>query len=282
MGFIDTGGSGGPVSLLLHGFPYDVRSFEEVAELLARRGIRSIIPFQRGFGATRLRADATVSGQQAALGQDAIDLIEALELDRPVVAGFDWGGRAACIAAAVRPELVSGLVTVGGYAIQDIDRAAEPAPPEEEHALWYQWYLNSDRGAAGLDRHRDDFCRLLWTLWSPEWTDAVRAFERSRESLHNPDFVDVVVHSYRHRHGAAAGAPRHETLERMLAAQPEITVPTISIDALADGLGVDDSAGDAALFTGGYDVLRFAGVGHDVPQEAPIAFADAVASLVDR
>ncbi|WP_253951730.1 alpha/beta fold hydrolase [Paenarthrobacter sp. CM16] len=281
--YYDDGPADGAVAVLLHGFPYDVLSFQAVAPLLAERGIRSITPYLRGYGGTRFRKAATPrSGQQAAVGQDLLDLIDVLELQRPVVAGYDWGGRAACIAAAVRPERIAGLVTVGGYSIQDIASSVEPAAPMEEYRDWYQWYFNTDRGRAGLQANRDELCSLLWRLWSPEWADAGEAYTSSSPSLHNPDFVDVAVHSYRHRHRAADGDDRFDELEAFLAKSPPILVPTISLDALADGFGPDDSERDRKHFAGPFEVRRLKGIGHNVPQEAPLAFANAVADLLLR
>ncbi|WP_458106541.1 alpha/beta hydrolase [Arthrobacter sp. R3-55] len=281
--YYDDGPADGAVAVLLHGFPYDVLSFQAVAPLLSERGIRSITPYLRGYGGTRFREAATPrSGQQAAVGQDLLDLIDVLELQRPVVAGYDWGGRAACIAAAVRPERITGLVTVGGYAIQDIASSVEPAAPMEEYRDWYQWYFNTDRGRAGLQANRDELCGLLWRLWSPEWAGAGDAYTASSPSLHNPDFVDVAVHSYRHRHRAADGDDRFDELEAFLAESPPILVPTISLDALADGFGPDDSERDRKHFAGPFEVRRLKEIGHNVPQEAPLAFANAVADLLLR
>ena len=279
--YYDNGPEDGAVAVLLHGFPYDVLSFEAVVPLLAERGIRTITPYLRGYGPTRFRKATTLrSGQQAAVGQDLLDLIDALELQRPVVAGYDWGGRAACIAAAVRPQGIAGLVTVGGYAIQDIAASVEPAAPLDEYRDWYQWYFNTDRGRAGLEANRDELCRLLWQLWSPEWAEANDAFTFSSPSLHNPDFVDVAVHSYRHRHRAAVGDDRFNELEAFLATSPPISVPTISLDALADGFGPDDSERDRQHFTGPFEIRRLPGIGHNVPQEAPRAFANAIGDLL--
>ena len=281
--YFDNGPADGAVAVLLHGFPYDVLSFESVAHLLAERGIRSITPYLRGYGGTRFRKATTLrSGQQAAVGQDLLDLIDALELQRPVVAGYDWGGRAACIAAAVRPQGIAGLVTVGGYAIQDIASSVEPAAPMDEYRDWYQWYFHTERGRAGLQANRDELCRLLWQLWSPEWAESGDAFTYSSPSLHNPDLVDVAVHSYRHRHGATAGDDRFNELEAFLAKSPPILVPTISLDALADGFGPDDSERDRHHFAGPFEIRKLPGIGHNVPQEAPQAFANAVADLLPR
>jgi len=271
------GPADGPTAVLLHGFPYDVRCYDEVAAVLADAGMRVVAPYLRGFGPTRYRSsDVMRSGQQGALGQDLIELLDALEIETAVVGGFDWGGRAACIAAALAPERVTGLVTVGGYNIQDIARSAEPAPPEAESAAWYTHYFLTERGRAGLERYTDELCGLLWRQWSPSWAGVAAAFAATAPSLHNPDFVATVIHSYRHRRAEAPGDPRYDLLEEALAATPAITVPTISLDALADGLGADDSSVDAALFTGGFDRRELPGVGHNPPQETPDAFARAV------
>ena len=209
------GPADGPTAVLLHGFPYDVRCYDEVASVLADAGMRVVAPYLRGFGPTRYRsADIMRSGQQGALGQDLLDLLDALEIERAVVGGFDWGGRAACIAAAVAPERVTGLVTVGGYNIQDIARSAEPAPPEAESAAWYTHYFLTERGRAGLERYTDELCGLLWRQWSPTWADCAAAFAATSPSLHNPDFVSTVIHSYQHRRGAAPGDPRYDHLEK--------------------------------------------------------------------
>lgn len=271
------GPSDGPVVVLLHGFPYDVRCYDDVASILAQEGIRVVAPYLRGFGPTRYRDPAVMrSGQQAALGQDLLDLLDALEVERAVVGGFDWGGRAACIAAAAAPERIAGLVTVGGYNIQNIAESGEPAPPEVESAAWYTHYFLTDRGRAGLERYTDELCRLLWRQWSPTWTGCDTAFAATAPSLHNPDFVATVIHSYRHRRAAAPGDPRYDNLEELLATSPAITVPTVSLDALADGLGPDDSRPDEPLFTGGFDRRDLPGIGHNPPQEDPATFARAV------
>ncbi len=270
----------GPAVLLLHGFPYDVRCFDEVTAALADRGLRVVVPYLRGFGPTRFRDPATMrSGQQAALGTDVLDLLDALSIERAVVAGFDWGGRAACVAAVVAPERIAGLVTVGGYNIQDLSRADEPLPPAEESAAWYTHYFLSERGRAGLARHREELCELLWRQWSPTWEGAGAAFAATAPSLHNPDFVDVVIHSYRHRRRMADGDARYGALEALLATGPRITVATIALDALDDGLGADDSSLDRDRFVGDFEVRRLRGVGHNPPQERPDDFAAAVLDI---
>ncbi|MGK4584326.1 alpha/beta fold hydrolase [Kitasatospora sp. HPMI-4] len=273
--------SGVPV-ILLHGFPYDVRAFDQVAARLAARGRLVLVPYLRGYGPTRFRHEETVrSGQQAALGQDLMDFMDALGIERAVVAGYDWGGRAACVAAAAWPERVQGLVTAGGYAIQDIARSTEPATPEAERNFWYQYYFHSERGRRGLEQNREELCKLLWRLWSPTWPEAEEAFAASAKSLHNPDFVEVAIHSYRHRYGLVEGDPRYRALEDLLAARPPIEVPTVVLVSGANGVIAPADQGGTEHFTGPCEVRTLPGVGHNVPQEAPEAFADAILSLPD-
>jgi pimeloyl-ACP methyl ester carboxylesterase len=267
--------------VLLHGFPYDVRAYDEVATLLAPLGARVLTPYLRGFGPTRFRDPATPrSGQQAALGQDLLDFLDALGLERAVVAGYDWGGRAACIAAALWPERIAGLVTVDGYNIQDIAHSQEPSRPEWEATYWYQYYFHSERGRRGLELNREELCGLLWRTWSPTWAGAAAAFPASAPSLHNPDFAEVVVHSYRHRFGLVPGDPAYQDLEARLASQPVITVPAVVLESGADGVGGPSAAGDLDMFSALRDHRVLPGIGHNVPQEAPEAFADAVAALL--
>ncbi|OXM51752.1 alpha/beta hydrolase [Amycolatopsis thailandensis] len=275
------GEAGAPPVILLHGFPYDVRAYDEVAPVVAAGGASVYVPYLRGFGGTRFLDDATPrSGQQAALAQDLLDLMDALGLEKAVVAGYDWGGRAACIAAALRPERVRGLVSVDGYNVQNLAYAGEPAPPEWERTYWYQYYFHSERGRRGLTENREELCALLWRTWSPTWAGADAAFPASAPSLHNPDFVDVVIHSYRHRFGLAEGDPRYQALEDLIAEEPPITVPTVVLESGDDGVGGPSAEGDREYFTGSYDHRVLSGVGHNVPQEAPEAFAAAVASLL--
>ena len=281
VGYESAGEVGGVPVILLHGFPYDVRTFDAAATLLADRGAHVLAPYLRGFGPTRFRDDASMrSGQQAALAQDLLDFMDALEIDSAVLAGYDWGGRAACITAAVHPGRVRGLVTVDGYNVQDLAYAGEPSAPEWEQTYWHQYYFHSERGRRGLDRNREALCELLWRSWSPMWAGASAAFPASAPSLHNPDFVDVVIHSYRHRFGLVEGDPRYQSLEDAIALQPAITVPTVVLESGADGIGGPSAAGDREYFTGAYEHRLLSGVGHNVPQEAPEAFADAVASLL--
>ncbi len=276
-----TGDPTGTPVILLHGFPYDVRAFDEVAPALAADGAFVLAPYLRGFGDTRFRDDTTLrSGQQAALAQDLLDFMDALGLARAVVAGYDWGGRAACIVAALHPERIAGLVSVDGYNVQDLAGAGEPIPPAWERNYWYQYYFHSERGRRGLDRNRDELCALLWRSWSPTWAGATEAFPASAPSLHNPDFVAVVIHSYRHRFGLVAGDPRYQPLEDRIAQGPPITVPTIVLESGADGVVGHSATEDRAHFTGPYEHRLLPGVGHNVPQEAPAAFAQVVRSLL--
>ena len=274
---------GWPV-ILLHGFPYDVHAYDGVAALLTAQGARVITPWLRGYGPTRfLSLDTPRSGQQAALGTDLLALMDALTIPKAVLAGYDWGGRAACILAALWPERVEGLVTGGGYNIQNIAASGSPAKPEAEFRYWYQYYLHGERGAAGLAQHRHEFCRLLWRLWSPEWRFDDATYAHSSQAFDNPDFAAVVVHSYRHRYGLVEGDPALEEIERKLAAQPTISVPTISLDGGADGVaGPGDSTGDARFFTGAFTQRTLPHIGHNLPQEAPAAFAEAVLEVAGK
>jgi pimeloyl-ACP methyl ester carboxylesterase len=265
-------------AVLLHGFPYDPRCYDDVAPALVAAGAHVVVPYLRGYGPTRFLDPGTPrSGQQAALAADLRALIAALGLAAPVVAGFDWGGRAACLAAMLWPQEVRALVTVSGYHVQNIAAAAFPVPPEFERRLWYQYYLHGERGRAGLDAHRREFTRLLWREWSPGWRFTDDEFNSTAASFDNPDFVDVVVHSYRHRYGLVPGDPAYQDLEGRIGPQPPITVPTVVIDPQRDSL-VPEAPGRAAHaqhFPALLDV-RSVQAGHNVPQEAPAAFADAV------
>lgn len=269
--------AGWPV-VLLHGFPYDPRCFDEVADLLAGDGAHVIVPYLRGYGPSRYR-DAQVmrSGQQAALAGDLRELIEGLGLARPIVAGFDWGGRAACVAAMLWPQLVSGLVTVAGYNVHDIAVMSTTAqPPADEARNWYQWYFHSERGRAGLTRYRRELARQLWNEWSPQWAFSDAMFEATAASFDTPDFVDTVIHSYRHRYGLAPGDPAYEQDERRIAAQPPITVPTIVIDPTEDPLDAPRPRAEHARYFSNLVDYRQTATGHNVPQEDPAGFADAI------
>jgi pimeloyl-ACP methyl ester carboxylesterase len=278
----DSGPEAGFPVLLMHGFPYDPRCYDDVLPPLVAAGCRTIVPYLRGFGPTRfLSEQAPRSGQQAALGRDLLELMDALRLPRAVLAGFDWGGRAACVVAALWPARVRGLVSANGYNIQDIAGSVAPGPPAQEHRLWYQYYFHTERGRAGLQANRREFCKLLWRLWSPNWRFDDATFERSAKSFDNPDFVDVVIQSYRHRFGYAPGDPALEPIEQRLASRPSITVPSIVLQGEGDGVGVATvTDAQARFFTGPYRRALIPVIGHDVPQEAPTAVAAAVLELM--
>jgi len=277
----ESGAHGGVPVFLMHGWPYDPRCFDAVIPPLAA-SCRVIAPYLRGFGATRfLSPDTPRSGQQAALGNDLCELMDALSIRRAVLAGYDWGGRGACIAAALWPERVRGLVTVNSYNLQDIPNSGKPASPAQEHRLWYQWYFQTERGRAGLETNRRALCRLLWTLWSPHWAFDDATFERSAASFDNPDFVAVTIQSYRHRYGRAPGDPGLEPIEARLAPQPKIAVPTIALQGEADGVHPPEgSAKHDRYFTGPYERRLLPGIGHNPPQEAPRVFANAVLDVI--
>jgi pimeloyl-ACP methyl ester carboxylesterase len=283
--YLDLGPADGPVAILLHGFPYDALSCIPAAERLAARGVRVIVPWLRGYGPTRFLSDTTLrSGQQAVLATDLVALMDALGIRRAVLGGYDWGGRAACIVAALWPDRVAGLVSAGlAYNIQDIAASARPAAPEQEARFWYQYYFHGARGAAGLAANRHDLCRLLWRMWSPTWDFDAATYAASAAAFDNPDFVAVVIHSYRHRFALVAGDPAAEPVEAALAAQPAITVPSVVL------LGADDDVStpaDSDPKRGKFTDLKawqvLPGIGHNVPQEAPGAFAVAIHALVAR
>lgn len=278
----ETGPVDGPPVMLLHGFPYDVHAYDEAARQLAEAGRRCIIPFLRGFGQTRFLSNMTPrSGEQAALGSDLLALMDALAIENAVLAGYDWGGRAACIVAALWPDRVRGLVSCGtGYNIQNIAEAGIPASPEAEFRFWYQYYFHSERGRAGLAVNRHELCRLLWRLWSPTWSFDDATFQRSASAFDNPDFVDIVIHSYRHRFGGIPGDPVLAPIEARLAAQPDITVPAIVLQGADDGVDPPDRDDhDAPHFSASYERRIILDAGHNLPQEAPAAFAEAVLAI---
>jgi pimeloyl-ACP methyl ester carboxylesterase len=280
--YYEEGPVDGPVVMLLHGFPYDIHSYVDVAPMLAAQGCRAIVPYLRGYGPTRFREQATPrSGEQAAVGADLIALMDALGIKRAVFAGYDWGGRAACVAAALRPDHCTGLVSANGYLIQDIARAMVPAKPEREVPLWYQYYFQLERGRAGLNANRREIARILWQQWSPNWHFDEATLERTAAAFDNPDYVDVVIHSYRHRFGLVDGDPRYAELQRRLAALPAITVPAITLDGDADGVvPATDGTASAAKFTGRRAHRVIPHAGHNLPQEEPEAFASAVMELI--
>ena len=278
----EAGPLSGPPVFLMHGFPYDIQTYAEVAPLLAAQGCHVFVPYLRGFGPTRFLSDNTPrSGEQAALGADLLALMDALKVPQAALAGYDWGGRAACVVAALWPERCQALVSFNSYNIQNIARAMEPDTAANERSLWYQYYFHSERGRAGLAKDRRAICKLLWQLWSPTWKFDDATFERSAAAFDNPDFVDVVIQSYRHRYALAEGDPAYLDIERRLAAQPAITVPTITFDGADDGVRPPAPAAQHGhLFTGPRSHRLIPGVGHNMPQEVPQVFADAVMELV--
>ena len=277
----ESGPASGPPTILMHGFPYDVRTYDEVAAILAAAGRRVLVPYLRGYGPTAfLSAETPRSGEQAVLGADLLAFMDALGIPRATLAGYDWGGRACCIVSALWPERVAGLVTGNGYNIQNIPRSSEPASPEAEHRFWYQYYFHGERGRAGLAKNRHALCRLLWQLWSPNWRFDEATYARTAASFENPDFVDVVIHSYRHRFGLVPGDPAAAAIEKRLEAQPSIPVATVSMDGTGNGVSTPaELRRDAQKFTGRFEHRAIPIVGHNLPQEAPREFADAVLSL---
>ena len=280
--YYEAGPADGPAVMLMHGFPYDIHSYVDVAPQLAALGCRVIVPYLRGYGPTGFRSTATPrSGEQAAVGADMMALMDALGIRRAVFAGYDWGGRAACVGAALWPERCIGLVCVNSYLIQDIANAMAPQHPEREVALWYQYYFQLERGQTGLAANRREIARILWAQWSPNWPFDDACFERTVVAHDNPDYVDVVIHSYRHRFGLADGDPHYAEIQQRLAALPPITVPTITLDGAGDGVApATDGAASASKFTGRRVHRVVPRAGHNLPQEAPEAFAAAVMELV--
>lgn len=278
----EAGPADGPPVVLMHGFPYDIHAFADVAPMLAARGCRVIVPYMRGYGGTRFLDAATPrSGEQAAFGADLLALLDALAIPRAVLAGYDWGGRACCVVAALWPQRCAGLVSLNSYNIQNIARAMEPDAPENERSLWYQYYFHSERGHAGLEKDRRGIARLLWRTWSPTWRFDDATFERSAPAFDNPDFVDVVIHSYRHRFGLVPGDAAYADIEARLARQPAIGVPSITFDGEDDGVRPPaDAAQHASRFAGPRSHRIVPGAGHNLPQEKPQLFADAVMELV--
>jgi len=279
------GPADGQAIILLHGFPYSPRGYDNVAPPLAAKGYRVIAPYLRGYGPTRFLSDATMrSGQQAALAQDLIDFMDGLGIRTAAMAGYDWGGRAACIVAALWPERVTALVTADGYNLQNIPASGVPASAETEHRFWYQYYFHSTRGERGLRENRDGICRLLWKLWSPSWAFTEADFAGSAAAFSNPDFVAVVIHSYRHRFGYVAGDPAYQAMEDRLAKQPTISVPTIALFGADDGVTavpMPDEAVEATHFTGRFEARTLPGVGHNIPQEAPRETVQALLDLLE-
>ncbi|WP_219213970.1 alpha/beta fold hydrolase [Variovorax boronicumulans] len=277
--FIEHGAPDGWPVVLSHGFPYDVHAFDDVASILASAGARVIVPYARGFGPTRFAAADTMrSGQQAARGADILALCEALVLVRPLLAGFDWGGNASCVAAALWPERFGGLVSYAGYDIIDVDAQRFAVEPALERAYWYQHLFQTERGRDGLEKHRRALCHMLWREMSPDWAFDEATFARSAGAFENPDFVAVVIHCYRFNAGREEGDPALRPLEALLAKKPPITVPTVTLDGTADPLKPGGTAGHAPLFVGRHTHRAVAG-GHNLPQQHPQAFAEAVLTL---
>jgi len=277
----DSGPESGAPVFLMHGWPYGPRVYDPVVPRLVAAGCRTIVPYLRGFGPTRFLAESTPrSGQQAALGDDLRQLMDALGIRQAVLVGYDWGGRAACIVAALWPERVRALVTGNGYNIQDIPNSGKPAPPEQELRQWYQYYFHLERGRAGLAANRRDIVRLLWRLWSPHWDFSDETFAQTATAWDNPDFVDVTIQSYRHRYGNASGDPALEPLERALAAQPPISVPTIVVYGEANGVTPPLSERQRRKFSNLVEERRIPRVGHNLPSEVPDIMAEAVIALL--
>jgi pimeloyl-ACP methyl ester carboxylesterase len=277
--FFDEGPAAGWPVILAHGFPYDVHAYDEVAPRLKRAGARVIAPYLRGFGPTRfLSAGAMRNGQQAALGQDLIDLLDGLGIHSAILAGYDWGGLASCVASALWPERVTGLVSYAGYDVIDVERLGHAYAPALEQVFWYQHLFQLERGRECLTQHRRELCRILWEQWSPGWKFDDATFERTASSFDNPDFVDVVIHRYRFCFGTAAGDPALASLEDRLADKPKIGVPTITLDGAQDPLKPGGTANHATMFTARHE-HRVVDCGHNLPWEAPHDFADAILTV---
>jgi pimeloyl-ACP methyl ester carboxylesterase len=278
VGYAEAGPADGPPVVLLHGWPYDIYSFVDVAPLLASAGYRVIIPYLRGYGSTRFLSSETVrNGQPSVVAVDAIALMDALKIEKATIAGFDWGGRTADIMAALWPERCQALVSVSGYLIGSQESGKIPLPPAAELQWWYQFYFATERGRAGYDKYRRDFSKLIWQLASPKWSFDDATFDRTAASFENPDHVAIVIHNYRWRQGLAEGEPKYDDLEKRLAESPVITVPTITLEGDANGAPHPEPASYARKFSGKYEHRTITGgVGHNLPQEAPQAFAQAV------
>jgi pimeloyl-ACP methyl ester carboxylesterase len=278
VGYAEDGPADGPAVLLLHGWPYDIHSFAEVTPMLAAAGFRVLVPFVRGYGTTRFRSEDTPrNGQQAAVATDVVAFMDALGVDQAILAGFDWGARSAGVVAALWPDRCRGLVSVSGYLIGSQAANQAPLPPQAELAWWYQFYFATDRGQAGYEKYRRDFNRLIWRLASPQWAFDDGTFDRSAAAFDNPDHVAIVIHNYRWRIGLATGEPQYDDLEARLAALPAIAVPSITMEGDANGAPHPEASAYAAKFSGKYEHREVSGgVGHNLPQEAPRAFAQAV------
>jgi pimeloyl-ACP methyl ester carboxylesterase len=283
VGYAEAGPANGPVVMLLHGWPYDIYSYVDVAPLLASAGYRVIVPYLRGYGPTRFLSSETVrNGQQSVVAVDIIALMDALKIDKATIAGFDWGARTACIMAALWPERCKAMVSVSGYLIGNQESGKMPLPPKAELQWWYQYYFATERGRAGYDKYRHDFSRLIWQIASPKWNFDDATFDRSAASFDNPDHVAIVIHNYRWRLGLAEGEPKYDDLEKRLALAPVITVPTITLEGDANGAPHPEPSSYAKMFSGKYSQRTITGgIGHNLPQEAPQAFAEAVVDVAE-
>ncbi len=284
VGYAEAGPSDGPPVILLHGWPYDIHSFVDVAPLLASAGYRVIIPYLRGYGTTQFSSNATVrNGQPSALAVDLKDFLDALKIEKPILAGFDWGARTANIFAALWPERSKAMVSVSGYLIGSQEAGRMPLPPQAEFEWWYQFYFATERGRAGYEKYRREFSKLIWQLASPKWDFDDATFTRSAAAFDNPDHVDITIHNYRWRLGLAQGEPKYDDLEKRLATFPVITVPTITLESDANGAPHPDPATYAKRFSGPYEHRTITGgIGHNLPQEAPQAFAQAVVDIAAK
>ena len=278
VGYVEVGPSDGPPVVLLHGWPYDIQSYAEVAPALASRGYRVVVPYLRGFGTTQFLSKNTPrNAQQAVVAVDVTSFMDALSIDQAIIAGFDWGARTTDIVAALWPERCKAMVSVSGYLIGSQEANKAPLPPKAELAWWYQYYFATERGRAGYDEYRRDFARLIWTLASPKWSFTDATFEASASSFDNPDHVAIVIHDYRWRLGLAEGEAQYDELEKKLASSPSIDVPTITLEGSDNGAPHADPSAYAARFSGKYVHRTIpGGVGHNLPQEAPQAFVDAI------
>jgi pimeloyl-ACP methyl ester carboxylesterase len=281
IGYAEAGPANGPAVVLLHGWPYDIYAFVDVAPLLASKGYRVIVPYLRGYGTTRFLSNETLrNGQQSVVAVDIIALMDALKIQKAIIGGFDWGARTADIIAALWPERCKGLVSVSGYLIGSQEAGKAPLPPNAELQWWYQYYFATERGRAGYDKYRHDFAKLIWQLASPKWKFTDATFDRSAASFDNPDHVAIVIHNYRWRLGLAEGEPKYDDLEKRLAESPVITVPTITLEGDANGAPHPDPSSYAKKFSGKYaNRIVTGGVGHNLPQEAPQEFAKAVVEV---
>ena len=279
--YFESGPIDGVPVILLHGFPYDIHSYLEVVPVLSNARCRVIVPYLRGYGKTSFLAKKTLrSGQQAALGYDLLNLMNSIKIDKAILAGYDWGGRAACVVAALYPERCLGLISCNGYNIQDIKNSSKPSNPNTEQKLWYQYFFHSERGRLGLINKRHDFIKYLWQTWSPSWDFNDEIYGLSKKSFDNSDFVDVVVHSYKHRFGIVAGDPKFDLIEKELSKQPTISVPSITIDGETDGVsGLSNITKIKQKFSSHVRHQILPNTGHNVPQEDPKNFSKAVLEL---